>query len=445
MGPSRSSLRATTLASEILTDKQREANAVLAGPQRHSLVVGGSRSGKTFLIVRAVAMRAIKSKASRHGIFRHRYNSVRASVWLDTFPKVMRTCFPGVPVKNHRQEGYVEFPHCGSEIWFCGLDDKERVEKILGLEFATLYFNECSQIPYSSLLVARTRLAQKIDGLQNREYCDLNPVGTGHWTYKEFIEGVDPVSRQPLPNRDDYASVYINPADNAANIDPAYLASLQAMPERQRRRFLDGRYVAEIDGALWTLEMLERLRIAKPDLPPMRRVVVAVDPSGCSGPEDKRSDEIGIVVAGLGQDNHGYVLADLSGRYSPERWGTLAVRAWKDFCADRIIGEANFGGDMVRAVVQAADRNAPFKMVTASRGKVQRAEPISALYEQGRVHHVGRFPALEEQQTNFSSSGYLGERSPDRADAAVWGLTELFGGANATALIEYMRAQGAAA
>ena len=407
-----------------LTPKQQEANRLLAGPQTHTLLVGGSRSGKTFLAVRAVCTRAIKAPNSRHVIFRLRFNALRASVWLDTLPKVMRLCYPGVPLKPNRQDGYVSLPN-GSEIWFGGLDDKDRVEKILGMEFATTYFNECSQIQRASVLTGLTRLAQKIPGLQNRAYYDLNPVGTGHWTYRQFVEKIDPDSRQPLARPENYQSSYMNPADNRANIGSEYIALLESMPERQRRRFLDGRYVSEIDGALWTLELLEKYRRTDDDLPLMKRVVVAVDPSGSKGEEDKRSDEIGIVVAGLGVDDRVYVLADYSGRYSPEQWGAKAVYAWKTHGADRIIGEKNFGGDMVRAIVHSADRNAPYKEVTASRGKVVRAEPVSALYEQGKFSHVGVFPALEDQMMNFSTAGYLGGKSPDRADAMVWAISEL--------------------
>ena len=412
------------MATFELTPKQREANCLLGQSHTHTLLVGGSRSGKTFLGTRAVATRAIKAPDSRHVIFRLRYNALRASVWLDTFPKMMRLCYPGVPYTNHRQDGYISLPN-GSEIWFAGLDDKERVEKILGLEFATTYFNECSQIPRASVLTALTRLAQQVPGLKNRAYYDLNPVGTSHWSYRQFIEKVDPDSRQPLRNPDDYQHIYMNPGDNRANIDRGYIQLLEDMPERQRRRFLDGRYVAEIDGALWTLEMIECCRVEKDDLPLMKRVVVAVDPSGSKGEEDKRSDEIGIVVAGLGEDGRGYVLADLSGRDSPEQWGAIAVRAWRDYEADRIIGERNFGGDMVRAIVHGANNRAPYKEVTASRGKIVRAEPVAALYEQNKISHAGTFPAMEDQQCNFSSSGYLGDKSPDRADAMVWALTEL--------------------
>jgi phage terminase large subunit-like protein len=421
-----------------LTARQESARKMISGPQRHSMLVGGSRSGKTFLFTRQVAVRAIKAPDSRHVIFRLRFNALRASVWLDTFPKMMRSCFPDIPYEDHRQDGYTEFPN-GSQIWWAGLDDKERVEKILGMEFATEYFNECSQIPYASVLTAHTRLAQRVPDLQNRAFYDLNPVGTAHWSYRLFIEGVDPVSRLPLPNPGQYQHLYINPNDNRDNIDPEYIASLEAMPERQRRRFLDGRYVADIDGALWTLEILERQRIDKEDLPAMNRIVVAVDPSGASGPEDYRSDEIGIVVAGLGVDGFGYVLADLSGRYSPEKWGKIACDARKQWGADRIIGEKNYGGDMVRAVIQSADRNAPVKLITASRGKMQRAEPVSALYEQGKIFHVGTFTQMEDQMTNFSTAGYLGDRSPDRADAGVWALSELMIGENNDAFLEFAR------
>jgi len=423
-----------------LTPKQLEANRLLAGPQRHTLLVGGSRSGKTFLGCRGIATRAIKAPNSRHAIFRLRFNALRASVWLDTVPKVMRLCYPGVPYKNNRQDGYISLPN-GSEIWFAGLDDKERVEKILGMEFATLYFNECSQIPRASVLTALTRLAQKVEGLKNRAYYDLNPVGTAHWTHRLFLELIDPDTRQQLLNPEDFKHIFMNPVDNRANIDADYLALLASMPERQRKRFLDGQYVSEIDGALWTLELLERFRRTQDELPLMKRVVVAVDPSGSKGEEDERSDEIGIVVVGLGVDDRIYVLADMSGRYSPEQWGAMAVKAWKTHGADRIVGERNFGGDMVRAIVHAADRNAPYKEVTASRGKVVRAEPVSALYEQGRVSHVGMFPALEDQQLNFSTSGYLGDKSPDRADALVWAITELVPVETDTGLLDFYRQQ----
>ena len=410
-----------------LTDRQKATNHLLAGPQRHSLVYGGSRSGKTFLLVRAVVVRALRFPESRHAILRFRGNAVIRAVYLDTLPKVMRLCFPQVALTPHRQDGYVSLPN-KSEIWFGGLDDDEAVEKILGNEYLTIYLNECSQIPYSSVLMARTRLAQTVPGATQRAYYDLNPTGTGHWTYKEFIERKSPETAKPLGNADDFAHTYMNPDDNRDNLSKAYLDELDNLPEKQRRRFKDGKYVTEVDGALWTIAQLEQVRVAPDDVPLMQRVVVAVDPSGAQGPEDKRSDEIGIVVAGLGQDGKAYVLADLTGRMGPERWGRQAIVAAVTHKADCIVGEVNFGGDMVRAVIQSQaspHEIVRYKDVVATRGKVVRAEPISGYYQQDRVRHVGRFPALEDEMCNFSSSGYTGSKSPNRADALVWALTDL--------------------
>jgi phage terminase large subunit-like protein len=347
----------------------------------------------------------------------------------------MRLCFPGVTWKPHKQEGYIEFPN-GSEIWIGGLDDQQRVEKILGMEFVTLYYNECSQIPYSSVLMARTRLAQQIEGLKPREYYDCNPPGTGHYTYQLWKEGRDPESGKPIDPAQ-YAEMSMNPGHNRANIADDYLDTLETLPEKQRRRFFEGEWSPDVEGALWTLDVLDRNRIevvkgATLDtllkggiVPALKRVVVAVDPSGASGKEGERSDEIGIVVAGRGVDNKAYVLADRTLRAAPAEWAKVAVTAFDEFRADRIVAEQNYGGAMVEHTIKTERRMVPVTIVTASRGKAVRAEPVSSLYEQDSVRHVGRFPQLEEQMLNMSAAGYVGAKSPDRLDALVWALTDL--------------------
>lgn len=402
---------------------QQRATALLTGPQRHTLLAGGARSGKTFLLTRAVVVRAVRSEGSRHAILRFRGNAARASIALDTLPKVMSVCFPDVKLTEHRQDGFFELPN-KAQIWIGGLDDKDRVEKILGQEYVTLYFNECSQIPYSSVVVARTRLAQQIDGLKQRAYYDLNPGGANHWTNLEFGKHVDPISGQALPDPDNYRRAFINPQENADNLSEEFLTSLSNLPTKQRKRFFEGEYIEEIDGALWTIEMLDQHRAdASPDL---KRIVIAVDPSGCSGDEDKRSDEVGIVVAGLGEDGAAYVLEDLSGRHGPSGWAGLVVSAYERWGADCVIAETNYGGAMVKEVIRAKGAHLPFREVKASRGKHVRAEPIATLYAQGKVRHFGRFPQLEDQLLAFSSAGYTGDRSPDRADAMVWAIADLF-------------------
>lgn len=398
----------------------------------HVMLYGGSRSGKTFLTVRAIVTRALKAPGSRHAIFRLRFNHVVRSIGLDTLPKVMKLCFPQVPFTTDRTEWIIRLPG-GSEIWLCGLDDKERAEKVLGQEFATVYYNESSQIPYGSVLMALTRLAQNTP-LKLRAYYDCNPPGTGHWSYKVFVEKKDPKSRQPLPNPVQYTSMVMNPSDNAANLPAEYIQSLMSMPERQRKRFFEGKFVAELDNALWTLETIEQSRHPRDKaLPDFERVLVAIDPSGAAGPEDERSDETGIAVAAKGVDGHYYVLEDATLRASPEKWARRSIMAFKQHKADRIIAEKNFGGAMVMHTLASVDSEVPVKEITASRGKVQRAEPVAALYEKSLVHHVtvGRdgqivdLSDLEDQLINFTAAGYMGDRSPDRADALIWALSEL--------------------
>ena len=224
----------------------------------------------------------------------------------------------------------------------------------------------------------------------------------------------------------------VNPADNADNLPPEYFEVLASMSAAKRLRFEAGEWASEVNGALWALEDrtapdgkvmpgIDAGRVK--NAPEMQRIVVAVDPSGTRG--DGGGDDIGIVVAGLGVDGRGYVLQDGTCQMSPEGWGRRAVDLFHRWNADRIVAERNFGGDMVRFTVATADRKVAFKEVTASRGKAVRAEPISALYEQGKVSHVGDFPDLEDQMCNFTAAGYIGDNSPDRADALVWALTEL--------------------
>jgi phage terminase large subunit-like protein len=175
------------------------------------------------------------------------------------------------------------------------------------------------------------------------------------------------------------------------------------------------------------VEVIERCRWPASQLPMLSRTVVAVDPSGARGPEDVRSDAIGIVVGAMGQDGRAYVLGDRTLRAGPERWAREVLAASDLYGADCIVAERNYGGDMVRAVIQGIRPTANVKLVTASKGKHVRAEPVAALYDetQDRVRHAGRFTDLEDEMGGFTTSGYAGDRSPNRVDALVWLLTEL--------------------
>lgn len=416
-----------------LTLQQHRANDVLASDARHVMLYGGSRSGKTFTLVRALLTRAFAHQ-SRHAILRYRFNHIKGSIVYDTLPKVMELCFPGVAphCKLDKTDWYYKLPN-GSEVWFGGLDDKERTEKILGQEYATLYLNECSQIPWGSRNMAMTRLAQNTP-LRLKAYYDCNPPGMAHWTYRLFIEKRDPDRKTAVSNPESYNSLVMNPMDNEANLPASYLEELQNMSEAMRRRFFLGQFADVSESALWTMELLDQQRIVDGKLPDMVRIVIAVDPSGASGEEDKRSDEIGIVVVGLGKDGRAYVLEDISGRMGPAAWGKAAVSAFDRHEADCIVGEENFGGAMVAEVIRSAERDPerksrapiPYRAVRASRGKIARAEPISALFEQQKVSLVGTFPDLEDQLCAMTTAGYVGSKSPDRADAMIWALASLF-------------------
>ena len=236
--------------------------------------------------------------------------------------------------------------------------------------------------------------------------------------------------------------------ENRGNLDPSWFTETILSYEGTRlgRQEIHAEYVEDILGALWSLEMLDACQVppdylSRDDSPLMQRVVVSVDPSGCRGEDDKRSDEIGISVCGLGSDGVAYVLADYSCRLPPEKWAERVLYAWAKHKADKVVAEKNFGGDMVRAVIE-SQANARGMLgvkvelvnADAARGKIIRAEPVAALYgsigengdaKPGKIRHVGRFPELEDQLISFSSAGYMGEKSPDRADAMIWAMWDL--------------------
>jgi phage terminase large subunit-like protein len=216
---------------------------------------------------------------------------------------------------------------------------------------------------------------------------------------------------------------------NAANLAPAFLEAIKARygGTRLGRQELEAELLSDTPGALWQMDWLDRDRVTK--APELKRIVVAIDPAVSN---NEGSDQTGIIVAGIDadKDKHAYVLEDLSGRYAPHEWAARAVAAYQRHRADRIVAEVNNGGLMVEETLRMVSRNVAFKAVHASRGKVIRAEPVSALYEQIKIHHVGTFTELEDQLCSFTSdfdrarAGY----SPDRLDAAVWALSELMVG-----------------
>jgi len=355
---------------------------------------------------------------------------------MDTFPKVMQLAFPGVNYTMNKTDWYAELDN-GSQIWFGGLDDKERAEKILGMEFATIYLNETSQIPKTSRDIAVTRLAQQVDqvikgvelkALKPRMLYDCNPPSKAHWTYKLFVEKRDPDTKKPIPHPEDFVFFQINPFDNKDNVSAGYLETLQGLSTRLQKRFLRGEFAEATPNALFNDELVDKWRVTDAVLPDMVRIVVAVDPSGAGDVDNADNDAIGIMVVGLGTDGNCYVMEDLTVKAGPATWGRVVADAYDRHEADAVIGEVNYGGAMVQHVIQTARPRTNFRKVTATRGKAVRAEPVSALYEQGKVRHVGFLRDLEDELMAFTTGGFMGEKSPNRADALIWAITELFPG-----------------
>lgn len=403
---------------------------------REVLIASGSRSGKTFLIISIIVTRAILFPGSRHLIARKWFSHAKASIWLDTLPKVIETMVPELkPLLYFSNTDYfLRFPN-GSEIWVGGLDDKEKVDKILGREYMTIFFNEASEISYDVYTTVSTRLAQKcirkveeltsrgnpitreIEGI-NRVFIDENPPSSKHWTAVLFVQKLEPESRNKIKHPEKYLFEQIHPWENSDNVSADYLERLMALPESKRRRFYDGLFGDDSQYALWDTATIAKNRVH--EYPPLRRIVVAIDPAVS---KKDTSDETGIVVKGVGYNNHTYLLQDLTGKYSPTEWAEKAVEAYHVWRADCIVAEVNNGGDLVETVIRTVDKRVPYQGVHATRDKYTRAEPVAALAAQGVDHHVGEFPDMEEEQTTWE--GKKGEPSPNRIDANVWATTAL--------------------
>lgn len=397
------------------TEKQREATKLIIDNST-SLLEGGSRSGKTFLCLYSIIVRAIRYPGTRHLVSRFRFSHVKIAICYDTMPKVLEACGLKGIVRLNKTDWFYEFPN-GSTIWVGGLDDKDRSEKILGNEYATIFLNEASQISYESYEMLITRLNPP-KGVPAKMMIDYNPPSIMHWGYQIFHKRNFPDGR-PVPD-DDYQWLRINPKDNLENISDGYIKNLQNLSAAKRKRFLDGDYSLD-SGKLFRRSWIKY--DSGKDLPDMIRVVVGVDPSGSVG-----GDEIGIIVAGQYQGSDGemryIILDDYSLHATPKQWAEETAAAYNRWTADVVVAEKNFGGDMVGSTIENAQRGINVKLITSSRGKVLRAEPVSALYEKNKVVHRIPFCELEDEMCTYDPD--ISE-SPNRMDAAVFAMAELSG------------------
>jgi len=370
------------------------------GDWRIWLILSGRGWGKTF----TGAGWIIEKAMSQPGI--------ECAVVAPTFTDVRRTCVEGPSgiIKSlpsgaleqyNRSNGQITLTN-GSKIHMVSADEPDRAR---GLNLSYAWLDEFAAWRYEETWTAGLAPALRIGNPQTIITTTPRPTKL----LREFMSRTD-------------GSVVVTRGstfDNAANLSQAALEELKSRYEGTRlgRQELYGELLLDTPGSLWRLSDIDETRVD--EAPELVRIVVAIDPAVTSGEE---SDETGIVVVGKGADGRGYVLADRSCRDTPSGWAHRAVQAFHDFNADRIVAEKNQGGDMVEATIRSVLPTAPYKGITAKQGKRLRAEPIAALYEQGRISHVGAFDLLEDQMTTWLPDSGL---SPDRLDALVHGLTEL--------------------
>lgn len=419
------------------TRGQLKLRRAICGTAKHILAYGGARSGKTYeFLVNLVTMAA--ACGGRYAIFRNRFNTVRTAIFLGTLPDVIKNCFPDIQATLYRgADLYYSFPQTGAEIWGLGLDDAERVDKVLGKEFTAIYFNECSEISYHAIETAITRCSQRTRGIRrNKVFYDCNPPFKTHWAHRLFIEKINPVTRVPLDKPYNYECVRLNPIDNIENLPPGYIEELETLSPEKKKRFLYGEWLDENPNALWRQETIDNNRITSPPSDwrvknfseGLDRIVIGVDPAVTG---NEKSDNTGIVVAGIRYEDasssvpHYYVLADATLKAHPSLWSAEVNRLFTLYNANEVVVETNQGGDLVAETLRNSNYALPITPVRATNNKRTRAEPIAALYLNGLVHHTALFNDLEQQLTSFT--GTVGEKSPDRLDALVWALTALTG------------------
>jgi len=369
------------------------------------LILAGRGWGKTRTGAQDLALYALRNP-----------NTISAVV-APTHGDLRRTCFDGesgllsvIPKECYRKDGtgYTSFRgeeihlHNGSKIIGYAAIQPERLR---GAQFHRAWCDE----------LAAWRYAEAFDQLMFGLRLGENPQCVITTTPKPI-----PIIRN-LVERKDVVVTTGNTFENQENLASTALTMFKERYEGTTlgRQELYAEILEDFEGALWNNNMIEKTRLSEDTDRELQKVIVAVDPAVTS---NENSDETGIIVVGRDFAGRFYVLEDLSGVNTPDRWARIAVDAYYDFQADMIVAETNQGGDLVERLIRSVDPLIPYRSVRATRGKMVRAEPISALYEQEKVHHIGYFPELEQQMVSYTGET---NSSPDRLDALVWGLTEL--------------------
>ena len=379
--------------------------------KRYTIITGGRGSGKSYALSLFLC-NEMRDAGLKVLFTRYTLTSAQDSIIPEFLEKIELL---QVPQEFETTKAAIVHKRSKSEILFRGIKTSEGVQtaKLKSIQGVNAWvLDEAEELPDEDLF-DKIDLSVRDSRRPNRIILCLNPVHKSHWIYERFFKEL----------RSDCTYIHTDYRDNAPNLPKDYIARAEECRIANPRKYASiwlGEWLEEVEGALWTYQMIQPWRFVAGDVPAMRRVVVAVDPAVTAA---ETSDETGIIVVGQGSDQRYYVLDDLTMKGSPAAWASAAVGAYHRYKADRIVAEVNQGGDMVEATLRNVEQFVPYTAVSASRGKIVRAEPIAALYERGLVSHVGTMRELEAELTTYA--GRDNERSPNRLDALVWALTEL--------------------
>lgn len=392
-------------SAKLVIDTPRVFRPLLE-PKRYKAAYGGRGSGKSHFFAELLVEDSLRIPGLRSACLREVQKSLKDSAKLLIEDKIKAL---GVGKYFEPQVDRIVAPG-GGVIVFQGLQD-HTAESIKSLEgFKRAWVEEAQTISARSWELLRPTIRAE----ESEIWASWNP--------RNAWDPVDAFFRGPEPPKDAIV-VRANYSDNPffpSVLEGERQHDQKTNPARYAHIWL-GEYEPMAIGAIWDRANFHQHRMS--DMPPLERIVVAVDPAVSSEPG---SDEHGIIVAGIGSDQRGYLLADYSTKGPPRHWATRAIAAYDRFDADCIVIERNQGGDMCRHTIESVRQDVRIVEVVATRGKHVRAEPISALYALGRVSHVGTYPELEDQMCKMTAGGYEGDGSPDRTDALVWAFTELF-------------------
>lgn len=392
---------------------------LVSNDTRYNIVTGGRGSGKSFAITTLLCMMMLER--DRVILFlRQTLTSAHISIIPEFVEKLELL---GISDQFHITKTDIEHKETGSRILFRGIQtgSKNNTANLKSLNgVSVMVVDEAEELTDEDTF-DRIDLSVRKQGVVNKVILVMNPSRVDHWIYKRFFKDAG-INGGWSGSTNDCTYIHTTYLDNIDNLDESFIEQLERLKSNNLKKYnhlvLGEWSDGDSDFALWTDDLINGLRVN--EKPPLKRIVIAIDPAVTS---KDTSDETGLVACGVGFDNHFYVLEDCTGIYTPKDWATKAIIMYRKWEADRIIGEVNNGGDLIETVLRGVDNKIPYKSVHATRDKLTRAEPVSALYEQGKAHHVGKFLELEYEMTTWE--GKKGEKSPNRIDALVWGATEV--------------------